>query len=165
MSAFAQFGSGGAGYAATTGGMTATDPRRRRAIRVWALVVAIVLLSLGDLWMTLTHLKGAGMGEANPIARYVIGFNSPALLAAWKCATVALACIIFVWARHRRTTEAACWACAGVLAALTVGWIQYANEAHKLTSTLPCVAQMESGVWVSMTARPEQATAHVLEGP
>lgn len=126
---------------------------RRRAIRVWALTIAIVAMSLGDLSMTLTHLRAVGMGEGNPIARYVIGFNSPALLATWKCATVALACAIFLWARHRRSAEVACWACAGVLAALTVGWIHYANEASKLTPTLEQVSQVEGALWVTMTER------------
>lgn len=126
---------------------------RRRAIRVWALTIAIAAMSLGDLSMTLTHLRAVGMGEGNPIARYVIGFNSPALLATWKCATVALACAIFLWARHRRSAEVACWACAGVLAALTVGWIHYANEASKLTPTLDHVAQSEGALWVTMTQR------------
>lgn len=123
----------------------------RRAIRVVALVIAIILMSLGDLSMTLTQLRSVGMGEANPIARYVMSFNSPSLLAVWKCATVALACAIFLWARHRRSTEIACWTCAALLLALTIGWIQYANEAHKLTSTLDTVSGMECSLWVTMT--------------
>ena len=78
-----------------------THSQRRRALRVWVLVATIVVLSLSDLYMTLAHLRSVGMGEANPLARIVISYNSPALLSAWKCSCVALAAMILILARFQ----------------------------------------------------------------
>lgn len=103
------------------------DPRRRPA-RVLALLAAVVLLSLGDLWMTLTHLRTVGMFEANPLAREVINLNSPLALAAWKLATVALAVGILFRLRARRAGEAGAWVCVAVLTWLTVHWVRYSDE-------------------------------------
>lgn len=128
------------------------DPVARRSLRVWLLVLTIIALSLGDLWMTLTYLTSVGMGEANPVARLVMAYNSPNLLAAWKCASVALACLIFVFARKRLSSEIACWCCVGVLALLTVRWAQYATESAKLTPVLHAAHQYDGGQWVQMTA-------------
>jgi hypothetical protein len=125
---------------------------KRRSLRVIVLVVAIALMSLGDLVMTLEHLKTIGMGEANPIARYIIGYNSPALLAAWKIASIALASIIFLRYRARPTAELACWLCTAVLAVLTCMWLQYASEIHTLTCSLPAVADSQYSAWVHISA-------------
>jgi hypothetical protein len=140
----------------TSRSLSADDPLplhlRRRAWRVCLLTAAIAVMSMADLSMTLTYLKSVGMGEANPIARYVMGFNSPSLLAVWKCASVTLACLIFILTRHRKSAEIACWTCAAALLALCLGWIQYANEAHKLTPTLQAVEDTDSALWISMTS-------------
>jgi len=127
------------------------SPARRRSLRVLTLVTAIVFMSLGDLYMTLVHLSTIGMGEANPIARYVIGFNSPALLAGWKLSSVFLACLIFARFRTRVSTEAACWLCTGVLVVLTLMWINYSSEIATLTCSLPAISQAEYTAWVYMT--------------
>src|SRR6266478_4968970 len=57
-----------------------------RSCRVIALLVAVVLMSLGDLHITLTYLTSVGMSEGNPLARWVMGYNNPGLLVAWKLA-------------------------------------------------------------------------------
>lgn len=124
---------------------------RRRSLRVLTLIAAIVLMSLGDLYMTLEHLSTVGMGEANPIARFVIGYNSPALLAVWKLASVSLACLIFARFRTRWTAEAACWLCTLVLVGLTVMWINYSAELSTLTCSLPAMSQCDYSAWVHMT--------------
>ena len=129
-----------------------TPQQRRRAIRVWLLIATIVVLSMADLYMTLTYLRGAGMGEANPLARLVISYNSPLLLGVWKCACVFIACVFLALARHRWSGEAASWACCVVLTALTVHWAMYSAEAAALTNQ---IATMQSdgdapADWVSM---------------
>ena len=130
-----------------------TPLERRRALRVWILVATIVVLSLSDLYMTLAHLQSAGMGEANPLARLVMSYNSPILLSAWKCACVALAALILILARFRPSGEIACWLSTVVLTALTVHWISYSSEASKFTTQINSMAQQEpSANWVSMGA-------------
>ncbi|HMN40620.1 MAG TPA: DUF5658 family protein [Phycisphaerales bacterium] len=128
----------------------ATPGERRRAIRVCLLVATIAILSMSDLYMTLTHLRGVGMGEANPLARLVISYNSPMLLSVWKCACVFLACVILVMARHRWSGEAASWVCAAVLTALTVHWATYCTEAATLTSQISTMQADPPSNWVSM---------------
>jgi hypothetical protein len=110
-----------------------TPVQRRRALRVWLLVATIIVLSLADLYMTLAHLRSAGMGEANPLARIVMSYQSPLLLSLWKCACVALASLILILARFRRSGELACWTCCLVLTALTIHWFNYASEAASFT--------------------------------
>jgi len=128
-----------------------THAQCRRAVRVWFLVATIVLLSLSDLYMTLAHLRSGGMGEANPIARMVISYNSPALLSAWKCACVALAAMILILARFRRSGEVACWVSTVVLTALTIHWISYSAEASKYTEAINALAPNDPGAnWVTM---------------
>lgn len=128
---------------------------RRRAARVFALMAGIVLMSMADLYMTLTHVMGPGMGEANPIARLVMSYNSPWLLGMWKCACVAVSCLIFFRARHHMIGEAACWACTLILTALTIHWIGYSAEASTLTPDMHILASGDYGsTWIRMdTAR------------
>lgn len=129
-------------------GAHASNAQRRRALRVWVLMVAIVLMSIADLYMTLTHLNGVGMGEANPLARWIIGYGSPWLLGLWKFACIGLACLIFTIARHRWSGEAACWACCAVLTALTMHWMAYSTEASALTTHMHLIAAGEASNWV-----------------
>lgn len=132
----------------------AADFRHRcRSLRVTILIVAIIALSLGDLAMTLTFLRSVGMGEANPIARLVIGYNSPALLVIWKCASVLLACLIFARYRHRRFTEMACWGAVIVLAGLTFQWRNYVAETTEISQHLSVIAHapVDRTNWVQLS--------------
>jgi hypothetical protein len=91
------------------------------------------------------------MGEDNPVARVVMSYGSPALLGAWKCACVALACLILVLARHRRSAEIACWVCCVVLTALTVRWANYSAEASAFTAQINApVSEGQPANWVTM---------------
>lgn len=123
---------------------------RRRPFRVTCLTVAIILMSLADLYITITYLRTVGMGEGNPIARYVIQHGSQSLLIAWKCASVALASLIFLRYRDRKIVEAATWFAFGVLLLLLIQWIGYANEAWRLTPALHTLPDAESAMWVQM---------------
>lgn len=129
-----------------------TRSERRRALRVWMLLGVIVLLSFADLYMTLTHLRSAGMGEDNPIARFVMSYGSPMLLGAWKAACVCLACLILIIARFRRSAELACWVCCGVLTLLTVRWAHYSTEASAFTAQInSSLIDGHSANWVTMS--------------
>ena len=128
-----------------------TTIERRRAIRVWLLVGTIVVLSVADLYMTLAHLRSAGMGEANPLARLVMSYQSPTLLSLWKGACVGLACIILLLARFRRSGEIGCWFCCVVLTVLTVHWLRSSSEASKYTAQINALSDGDAPAdWVSM---------------
>ena len=132
-----------------------TPVQRRRALRVWLLVATIIVLSVADLYMTLAHLRSAGMGEANPLARIVISYQSPLLLSAWKCACVALASLILILARFRRSGEAACWLCCLVLTALTIHWMRYSTEASTYTQEINDLSARDRPAnWVSIGEAP-----------
>ena len=63
--------------------------RRDRSRRVVVLIAGIILLSLGDLAITLIYLRSIGMKETNPIAGYPIRLNqSVSALAAYNMLTV-----------------------------------------------------------------------------
>ena len=64
---------------------------RDRPRRVVVLIVGIILLSLGDLAITLIDLRSTGMMEANPIAGYPIRLTqSASALVAYKMLTVGM---------------------------------------------------------------------------
>ncbi len=125
----------------------ALAPRRRRV--GWA-IFTIAVLSLADLYFTLLYARTVGMSEANPIARMVMSFNSPALLALWKCATVAGACLIFWCFRHKAATEAAAWSCGLLLAGLTVWWSLYTQHMPTCVPGLDEFRHLEGQNWVLM---------------
>lgn len=122
----------------------------RRSVRVALLTLGIGLMSLADLYITLTYLRTVGMGEGNPIARYVIEHGSPGLLVFWKCASVACACLIFLKYRRRAVAEVAAWLGFGVLVWLLLQWIAYADEAWRLTPALHVLSDAEPALWVRM---------------
>jgi hypothetical protein len=128
-------------------------PARRfgRPQRVAALLCVVVLLSIGDLYMTLTHLTGIGMLESNPIARMVMSYNSTAAVVSWKCATVLLAVLVLFFYRRTRQAELASWICTVILAALTLHWIRYNHEIHALDPEDAARAARADPRWVAIT--------------
>lgn len=130
----------------------ANPASRARSLRVSMLIIAIIALSMGDLSMTMTFLRSVGMGEGNPVARLVIAYDSPALLVAWKCASVMLACLIFAVYRKKAFTEVACWCCVGILCWLTVRWWNYASETTELSQHLHAIATATDRTdWVQLS--------------
>jgi len=99
-----------------------------RETRVLSLILAIAVMSLADLGMTLTHLTTIGMLEANPIARWIMQMQSPALLILWKLGTLGIASAILLKARRLTCGEVAAWICAAVLLWLMVRWSVYLDH-------------------------------------
>jgi hypothetical protein len=122
-----------------------------RPRRVTILLIAILLLSAGDLVMTLIYLRGVGMLEANPVARVVMSFNSPAMLAAYKLATVGFTVGILYCARRTRYGEGAAWICCGVLACLTLHWARYIDTVSRLGADDIVLAQYTDARYMTMT--------------
>jgi len=98
---------------------------RRRGRRVILLVAAIVMLSLGDLYATLTHASSIGMVELNPIGAYLIQSGSPNGLILFKCGSILLTATLLLVVRHYLTGELGGWVCLFVMVGLTIHWYNY----------------------------------------
>ncbi len=96
-----------------------------RERRVYILVTLMIMLGLGDLYATVMHAFYFGMGELNPIARWLINAGDPLALILFKLGTMGVAVGLLLKARHRPSGEIGCWLLALVLVALTLYWHQY----------------------------------------
>jgi hypothetical protein len=103
--------------------------RRDRSRRVNLLIVGIVLLSLGDLLITITYLQSTGMLEANPIAGYIIRVTgSVSILAAYKALTVGICVGLLYRLRRLVEGEVAAWCAVSILALMSFQWYHYARQ-------------------------------------
>jgi Domain of unknown function (DUF5658) len=122
-------------------------PRERRVL---LLLFCVLVLSAGDLYMTLMHLTGPGMLEGNPLARGIMGYNSPAALAIWKTVTVGLGLGILFFARRTICGEIGAWICCLILTWLTIHWVNYNNDVAELTPYLNTLASGGDARWMHM---------------
>jgi len=113
-----------------------------RPSRVTFLLLSVMLMSIGDLYMTLTYLMSVGMMELNPIARGILHFDSPTLLGLWKVVTLSVGLSILYRLRATRKGELGAWICFMVLSALTAYWMVYVDALSELT---PAVASLSPG--------------------
>lgn len=104
-------------------------PRERR---VAMLAVAVVLMGLTDLLCTLTHMRGPGMIEANPLARWFALVGGERELVMFKLWTMAVSAGLVFLLRRRWQAEAAGWVMVGVMLALTAHWQRYNASASEV---------------------------------
>lgn len=105
------------------------EPLDRRSRRVLLLVAGIILLSLGDLAVTVAFLKAEWMLEANPIAAALIRSTQSAwALAAFKAASVGICVAVLLRLRRHRICEVAAWAGMAILSATAIMWGSYARH-------------------------------------
>ncbi|MHC4081417.1 MAG: DUF5658 family protein [Planctomycetota bacterium] len=103
--------------------------RRDRSRRVILLIVGIILLSLGDLLITITYLQSTGMLEANPIAGYIIRLTgSVSILAVYKALTVGICVGLLYRLRRLVEGEVAAWCAVAILAFMSFQWFHYARQ-------------------------------------
>lgn len=134
------------GVATTVCGLPCTA----RGIRVVLLTIALVAMSLVDLYITLLYLQSIGLAEENPFARIVMSHGSPGLLAGWKLMTIMPCVIVLLIYRKRFSVELLAWIACIILLGVTIRWIQYADETDLLVVVLP---ELQNGMdhrWVSM---------------
>lgn len=124
------------------------DLTRSRGERTLIVLIGVALLSLGDLYMTLTFATSVGMIEGNPIARAVMALNCPILLIWWKAVMLVVTIALLVACRKRRVGELGAWLCLFILLWLTVRWGHYSDAMPELTQHLPKIAMMEAERWV-----------------
>lgn len=117
-----------------------------RERRVALLVIAVVLMGVTDLLCTLTHMRGAGMIEANPVARWFALIGGERELVMYKLWTMALSGGLVYLLRRHWQAEAAGWLMVGVMLSLTAHWQRYNASA----SEVALIAEAMSGTpgWV-----------------
>jgi hypothetical protein len=122
-----------------------------RSRRVLYLLLTVVVLSLADLYLTITFLREGGFPEANPLARVIMQTNSIWLLIGWKLGTVGLT-VTILWAiRRTRSAELGAVVCCCVLGWLTLQWLYYVQEEPIATGLLAEYGYLDPH-WVSLTA-------------
>jgi len=132
---------------------TAPAPRPARAKwsgrewRVTALLVMVALVSLADLYLTLTYLQNGGMAEGNPVARWVMSMGCPWLLTVWKVGLVGFTCTVLFALRKKGSAEIAAWLCCLTMAWLTFQWNTYIRDVANELHANPQLTQVSS--WVS----------------
>lgn len=123
---------------------------RARAQRVIALVVASSLMSMGDLYMTLTYVTSVGMIEVNPLARGLMNLNSPLLVVLWKVALTVFGAGVILLARRKRFAEAAAWVVFFAMAFLTFHWSGFNREVAEMTEEYHMLANIGDERFVQM---------------
>ena len=131
-----------------------TDHSRGRARRVVLLVVATVLISLADLYMTLLYATSVGLHEANPLARAVMLYNCPWVVVAFRLLTIGLFGLVLFRARHRPIAELASWLCVVTMVWLAFRWEAYNASAVELTGPMLLATGTEASEFIAI-GRPE----------
>lgn len=126
-----------------------TPVERRRARRVAVLLVAAVLLSLGDLYITLSHVYHTGMIESNPMAAPIVYSGSVLSVVLFKLGTVGISAGLLLMMRRHVAAELGAWAIVAILTLLTLHWSNYndmvADEFHQAHSQqLPGIMRTEA---------------------
>lgn len=104
-----------------------------RARRVVLLIAGIMLLSLADLVITITHLQSLGMVEANPIAAYLIRTTgSPIVLTAYKTLTVAICVAVLYRLRRHHLGELGAWLSVLILGGMCLVWHDYTERLNEM---------------------------------
>ncbi len=106
-------------------GLGSPFSREMRPRRVLCLAALIVAMGATDLLCTLAYLRGAGMIELNPLARYLIQVGGAGSLACFKGLTLMVSAGLLCRIRQRRQAEFAAWVCAAIMVALTIRWAHY----------------------------------------
>lgn len=134
---------------------TVAEPRLNRVLgdrprRVILLLWAIVVLSLADLFVTLTHLQSIGMVEANPVAAFLIrSTGSPWALILFKAGTVAVCVMLLYRVRNHRQGELAAWLALVILVGVSVMW-HYYSEASDAPETVRIARLIHGDQWLTL---------------
>ena len=125
----------------------------RRPFRVVVLSLAIAAMSCVDLYLTLLYVTNIGMNEMNPLARAMMEYQSPAILAAWKMGTVMLSIGILILIRKQRSAEIGAWIGCMVLGWLMVHWVGFINVHQTLDMEL--AQNQQDASWIMITTGDE----------
>jgi hypothetical protein len=105
----------------------------QRSERVTWLLSGVIILSLADLFLTISYLTSVGMSEGNPIALWLLQTtNSVWPLVLYKALTVAVCVTLLYRTRRKRQSELASWCALLILVTLSIWWNQYSRYQHLL---------------------------------
>ncbi len=105
----------------------------QRSERVTWLLSGVIILSLADLFLTISYLTSVGMSEGNPIALWLLQTtNSVWPLVLYKALTVAVCVTLLYRIRRKRQSELASWCALLILVTLSIWWNQYSRYQHLL---------------------------------
>lgn len=129
----------------------------QRSIRVVILSLAIAAMSAVDLYLTLVFVTQTGMNEMNPLARAIMEYQSPAILAAWKTATVVLSIGILMMIRKQRSAELGAWIGCLVMCWLMVHWTGFIDMSGQMDMELAQSDENPNWIMISEEAQGSQA--------
>jgi hypothetical protein len=93
------------------------------------LLAGVVVLSLADLVITLTHMRGAGLLEANPLVVLLVRSTGSSLsLVCFKLLTLLICVGLLYRVRHHVQGEIAAWCALLILVGLAFIWDRYSRE-------------------------------------
>ena len=124
----------------------------RRSYRVGLLGLAIAIMSAADLYLTLLYVTHTGMNEMNPLARAMMEYQSPALLALLKAATVTLSVGILLVIRKKRSAEIGAWIACLFLGWLMSHWILFIEETRGMNIEVMHELAAGDHTWVTIDA-------------
>lgn len=124
-----------------------------RPFRVLLLLAVAWVLGIADLAMTLTYLMNIGMFEGNPLARWIIAWGSPYVVAGFKLLTMIVSSSILFWKRRSWQSEVGCWIAVFVLGRLTLHWFEYIAGTSNMTYAI-ALASVDptqcDGMWATL---------------
>ena len=129
-----------------------------RPMRVLMLSVAIAVMSGVDLYLTLLFVTHTGMNELNPLARAMMDYQSPAVLAVWKMGTVVLSVGILLLIRKQRSAEFGAWVGCLVMGWLMVHWTGYIELSKDLNMETVVAQNQDNPTWIMLSTSVEAGT-------
>jgi len=126
-----------------------------RPFRVVALALAIAVMSGADLYLTLLYVTHTGMNELNPLARAMMDYQSPAILALWKAGTVVISIGILILIRKQRSAELGAWIGCLVMSSLMLHWQGYIETNNGLDIEMARAQNHHNSSWIMMSTGEE----------
>jgi|GEM_PF-1093937 len=130
-----------------------------RSFRVITLAIAIAVMSGVDLYLTILYITHTGMNEMNPLARAMMEYQSPAILALWKGGTVLLSLGILILIRKQRSAEMGAWVGCLVMGWLMLHWGSFIHNSKEVDIDALLAQSKDNPSWIMMPTQ-----AQVLEG-
>lgn len=123
------------------------------------LAIAIAIMSAFDLYLTILYITHTGMNEMNPLARAMMEYQSPAILALWKGCTVLLSVGILLIIRKQRSAELGAWVGCLVMGWLMIHWGSFIHNSKEVDIDTLIAQSKDNPSWITMPTQ-----AQVLEG-
>jgi hypothetical protein len=126
-----------------------------RPFRVVALSLAIAVMSGADLYLTLLFVTQTGMNEMNPLARAMMEYQSPAILAVWKMGTVVISVGILLMIRKQRSAELGAWVGCFVMGWLMLHWSGFIENSQYINFEMAASHNINNPTWIMISTGSE----------